>query len=72
MFDVLLREVAARFGMGDKALPLVQMLLAYMTNKDTGGLIGFLEKFKAANLGPIVQSWLGGGPSAQPITNTQL
>ena len=29
MFDVLLREVAARFGMGDKALPLVQMLLAY-------------------------------------------
>ncbi len=72
MFDVLIREAAARFGLGDKALPLVQMLLAYMTNKDTGGLAGFLEKFKAANLGPIIQSWLGGGPSAQPITNTQL
>lgn len=72
MFDVLIREVAARFGLGDKALPLVQMLLAYMTNKDTGGLAGFLEKFKSANLGPVIQSWLGGGPSAQPITNTQL
>ena len=72
MFDVLIREVAARFGLGDKALPLVQMLLAYMTAKETGGLAGFLEKFKGANLGPIIQSWLGGGPSAQPITNTQL
>lgn len=72
MFDVLIREVAARFGLGDKALPLVQMLLAYMTNKDTGGLAGFLEKFKAGSLGPVIQSWLGGGPSAQPITNTQL
>ena len=72
MFDVLIREAAARFGLGDKELPLVQMLLAYMTNKDTGGLAGFLEKFKSANLGPVIQSWLGGGPSAQPITNTQL
>ena len=72
MFDVLIREAATRFGLGDKALPVAQMLLAYMTNRDTGGLAGFLEKFKAANLGPIVQSWLGGGPSAQPITNTQL
>ena len=72
MFDVLIREVASRFGLGDKALPLVQMLLAYMTNKDTGGLTGFLEKFKAAGLGPIVQSWLGGGAGAQPVTNSQL
>ena len=72
MFDVLIREVAARFGIGDKALPLVQMLLAYMTQRDTGGLMGFLEKFKAAGLGPIVQSWLGGGPAAQPVSNSQL
>ena len=72
MFDVLIREAATRFGLGDKALPVAQMLLAYMTNRDTGGLAGFLEKFKAANLGPIVQSWLGGGPSAQPISNSQV
>ncbi|MFT4195229.1 YidB family protein [Ottowia sp.] len=72
MFEVLIREAAARFGLGDKALPLVQMLLAYMTNKETGGLAGFLEKFKAAGLGPVIQSWLGGGPAAQPVNNSQL
>lgn len=72
MFDVLIREAGARFGLGDKALPLVQMLLAYMTAKESGGLAGFLEKFKAAGVGPIIQSWLGGGPSAQPIGNSQI
>lgn len=72
MFDILIREVAARFGVGDKALPLLQVLLAYMTSKENGGLIGFLEKFKAAGFGPVVQSWLGGGPAAQPISNSQL
>ena len=72
MFEVLIREAAARFGVGDKALPLVQMLLAAMTAKDTGGLAGFLDKFKAAGLGPLVQSWLGGGDGAQPIGNAQV
>ncbi len=72
MFDVLIREAGARFGLGEKALPLVQMLLARMTSQDTGGLPGFLEAFKTAGLGPIVQSWLGGGPSAQPISNSQI
>jgi uncharacterized protein YidB (DUF937 family) len=72
MFEVLIREAAARFGLGDKALPLIQMLLACMTRKETGGLAGFLETFKAAGLGPIIQSWLGGGPAAQPIGNSQL
>ncbi|MDR2128585.1 MAG: YidB family protein [Burkholderiaceae bacterium] len=72
MFDVFIREAAARFGLGDKALPLVQILLAGMTNASTGGLAGFLDKFKAAGLGPVVQSWLGGGPAAQPIQNSQI
>lgn len=72
MFDVLIREAGARFGLGDKAMPVAQMLLAYMTNQHTGGLAGFLEKFKAAGLGPIIQSWLGGGPSAQPVSNSQV
>jgi uncharacterized protein YidB (DUF937 family) len=72
MFEVLIREAVARFGVGDKALPLVQMLLAAITSKDTGGLAGFLEKFKAAGLGPLVQSWLGGGAGAQLISNAQV
>lgn len=72
MYEVLVREAAARFGLGDKALQVLQMLLAYMTARDRGGLAGFLEKFKAAGLGPVIQSWLGGGPTAQPISNSQI
>ena len=72
MFEVLIREAAARFGLGDKAPALIQLLLACMTSKETGGLAGFLEKFKAAGLGPVIQSWLGGGPAARPISNSQL
>lgn len=72
MLDVLIREASVRFGLGDKALPVLQMLLARMTAADHGGLQGFLDRFKAAGLGPLVQSWLGGGPSAQPISNSQL
>lgn len=72
MFEVLIREAGARFGLGAKALELVQMLLAYMTDKEKGGLAGFLEPFKTPELGPIIQSWLGGGPSARPISNVQL
>ena len=72
MFDVLIREVATRFGLGDKARELVQVMLASMLNKDTGGLAGFLEKFNAAGLGPVVQSWLGNTVSPQPVTNSQV
>ncbi len=72
MFDALIREVGTRFGLGDKAGPLVQMLLAYMTNSDTGGLAGFVEKFKRAGLGAMASSWLGGTASAQSITPTQV
>lgn len=72
MFDVFIREAGARFGLGDKALAVTQMLLADMTGKDAGGLAGFLDRFKTAGCGPIIQSWLGGGPSAQPIGNSQI
>ena len=72
MFDILIREAGVRFGLGDKALPFVQMLLACITNSQDGGLPGFLEKFKAAGLEPVVQSWLGGGSAAKTLTPTQL
>jgi outer membrane protein OmpA-like peptidoglycan-associated protein/uncharacterized protein YidB (DUF937 family) len=72
MFDSLIREIGTRFGLGDKAGPLVQMLLAYMTNSDTGGLAGFVDKFKRAGLGAMASSWLGGTASAQSITPTQV
>lgn len=72
MFDVLIRELGARFGLGDKSGELLRIVLAYMTNKETGGLAGFLDTFKAAGLGPLVQSWLGNTVSPQPLNNTQV
>ena len=72
MFDTIIREAASRFGLGDKAGPLVQMLLAFITNKDTGGLSGFMSKLTNGGMGSMAQSWLGGGTGAQAINTTQL
>ena len=72
MFDTIIREAASRFGLGDKAGPLVQMLLAFIANKDTGGLPGFLSKLTNLGMGSMAQSWLGGGAGAQAINPTQL
>jgi outer membrane protein OmpA-like peptidoglycan-associated protein/uncharacterized protein YidB (DUF937 family) len=72
MFDFIIREVASRFGLGDKAGPLVQMLLSYITNKDTGGLAGFMSKLNSNGLGDVAKSWLGGGTNAVPVSASQI
>lgn len=72
MFDLIIREAASRFGLGDKAGPLVQMLLAYITNKDTGGISGFMSKLATGGLGDIAKSWLGGGSGALPVSSSQI
>ena len=72
MFDLIIREAASRFGLGDKAGRLVQMLLAYLTNKDSGGLPGFISKLTSSGLGNVAQSWLGGGAGALPVSSAQI
>ena len=68
----MIREVASRFGVGDKALPLLQMLLARMTGKDTGGLGSFLHLFADTGAEAEVQSWLGNNPEPKPLKNSQV
>lgn len=72
MFDMLIKELATKFGLGDKAMPLVQLVLAYMTNKQTGGLPGFMEKFASAGFGDVAQSWLGGAAGAKTLQDDQI
>ena len=72
MFDLIIREAASRFGLGDKAGPLVQMLLADLTNKSSGGLPGFISKLTSGGLGNVAQSWLGGGAGALPVSSAQI
>lgn len=72
MFEAVIRELASRFGLGDKALSLLQLVLAYVTNPDSGGIGGFIEKFGKAGLGSVAQSWLGGGIKSQDISAPQI
>lgn len=72
MLDTLIRDVGARLGLGDQARPLVQMLVAYIANPATGGLNGFLDKFRSAGWGSMVQSWLGDARTPEVPSATQL
>ncbi|QXZ10064.1 OmpA family protein [Comamonas sp. Y33R10-2] len=72
MFENVISEVGSRLGLGDQAKPLVQMLAGYIANPATGGLSGFLNKFRNAGLGTMVQSWLGDSSSPQAPSNEQL
>ncbi|MBM4262919.1 MAG: DUF937 domain-containing protein [Deltaproteobacteria bacterium] len=72
MFDAIIKDIAARFGLGNNAGPLLQMLLAFITNRDSGGISGFLQLFRNAGLSDVVNSWIGGGANAKPISPAQV
>lgn len=72
MFDMLIREVAAKFGLGDKAGWILSTLLGFMFQKQSGGLSGFLDLFKQKGLASIASTWLGGNGLPQAINPTQL
>lgn len=72
MFENVISEVGSRLGLGDQAKPLVQMLAGYIANPATGGLSGFLDKFRNAGLGTMVQSWLGDSSIPQAPSNEQV
>jgi uncharacterized protein YidB (DUF937 family) len=73
VFDEITHRVAARFGLGGKAGPLIQMLIAEMIQPQTGALPGFMERIRKAGFGQIVESWFDGGDvDAHPISSRQL
>jgi outer membrane protein OmpA-like peptidoglycan-associated protein/uncharacterized protein YidB (DUF937 family) len=71
LFDSIVNEVDQKFGLGDKAAPLLAGLLSLMTNEQSGGLAGFVNRFKQAGMGDLVSSWISTGAN-QPITENQL
>jgi hypothetical protein len=56
MFDALVQELASRFGLGGNADALVRILLTYLFQEQPGRLNGFLERFRRAGLGDLVNS----------------
>lgn len=64
--DVLVNEVDSRFGLGaGKAGSLLTAVLA-LIQEQSGGLAGFLDRFRSAGLGDMVSKWLSGAPT-QPL-----
>ncbi|MGB8337277.1 MAG: OmpA family protein [Burkholderiales bacterium] len=61
MLDMIIREAAAKFGLGDKGGMIVSALLGMMFKKESGGLAGFLDMFKQKGLADLASSWIGGG-----------
>jgi outer membrane protein OmpA-like peptidoglycan-associated protein/uncharacterized protein YidB (DUF937 family) len=70
MLDSLIGEVGSRLGLGDQARPLIQMLLGRIADPASGGVSGFLDRFRSAGLGDMVSSWLGSG-SAPVVPSTE-
>ena len=70
LFDGLINDIAARFGLGASAGPLVREILNVVTSSP-GGIGGFLEKLKSAGLGSETASWLGHADAA-PLSAEQL
>lgn len=61
--DLLVNEVESRFGLSaGKATSLLTSLLS-LIQEQSGGLGGFLEKFRRAGLSDTVSSWLSGSSS---------
>jgi outer membrane protein OmpA-like peptidoglycan-associated protein/uncharacterized protein YidB (DUF937 family) len=71
LFDSVINDVAEKFDLGSKASPLLAGLLSLMTNEQTGGLMGFIERFKQTGLADLVNSWISTG-SNRPLTENQL
>lgn len=72
MLDAFTREISARWGLGDQGKPLLQMLVAHISNPATGGLPGFLDKFRKAGWGGMVNTWVDNGRNAEVPTTAQV
>jgi outer membrane protein OmpA-like peptidoglycan-associated protein/uncharacterized protein YidB (DUF937 family) len=59
--DLVMEEVQSRFGLSNtNATSLLSGLLSFITQQ-SGGVSGFIDRFKNAGLGELVSSWFGGG-----------
>jgi OOP family OmpA-OmpF porin len=71
MFDSIVNEANGKFNLGGKAGTLLSALLALMTDRNRGGLAGFMENFDRAGLGATASSWISSDANT-PISNEQL
>ena len=65
MFDVLVRELSERYGLGDRSRDLFGLLVGHIYNDRRGGFGGFAESFRQQGHGDLFASWLGGDARRQ-------
>src|SRR5271165_2263965 len=70
IFDALIDDIGARFGLGSNAGPLVREILAMVTGSP-GGIGGFLNTIKSGGLASDLGSWLGNA-NATPLAPQQI
>lgn len=71
MFDSIINSVKEKYDLGDKAEALVSALVGLMTDGKSNGFAGFIERFRAAGLGDLADSWISSGANT-PVSNEQL
>ena len=57
-FDGIIAELVEKFGLGDAAVPLLHEAGGLIA-ATSGGLSGFLNRFREAGFGAITATWLG-------------
>jgi uncharacterized protein YidB (DUF937 family) len=58
-------------GGGSSQNPLMGIVLGLITNPQTGGLQGLIQRFKEKGLGEAVSSWISTGEN-QPVSGEQI
>lgn len=71
MFNSIVKEASEKFDTGDKTKTLLAALLRLIDDAGGGGLQGFVEKFRRAGSGDLVDSWIRIGDN-RAISNARL
>lgn len=73
LFDSVISSVKDSVGLGDDKIgALLSALLSYITDADNGGISGFIERFRSAGLGDLVNSWISTGEANEPLSDEQV
>ncbi len=72
LFDSIIGSAREKFGLSSEGSGgLVVALLGLIIDPRSGGFGGFVDKFRNAGLGPVVDSWISTG-SNEPLTGDQV
>ena len=71
LLDEVIKGVAGKVLGGGGQNPLMDIVLGLVTNPQTGGLQGLIQKFKEKGLGDAVSSWISTGEN-QSVSGDQI